>query len=167
MLCGKDSSELPVGEKRTGFIPAEAAEALRIPEIVAFAYSEFFEELKIAREIRREFRFNISLPADRFTTDEELKKALAGEEIAVQGVIDLFFTDSSGRLVLCDYKTDRLTRDEMSDPARVAAVMSERHGRQLGYYAAALERICGKAPDAVRVFPLCYGEAVEIDTPGI
>ena len=152
---------------REGFIPAEAAEALRIPEIVAFAYSEFFEELKIAREIRREFRFNISLPADRFTTDESLKTALAGEENAVQGVIDLFFTDSSGRLVLCDYKTDRLTRDEMSDPARVAAVMSERHGRQLGYYAAALERICGKAPDAVRVFPLCYGEAVEIDTPGI
>ena len=152
---------------KEGFIPTEAAAALRIREIVAFARSGFFEELKEAREIRREFRFNISLPADRFTTDAELKKALAGEEIAVQGVIDLFFTDSSGRLVLCDYKTDRLTRVEMADPAAVAAVMSERHGRQFGYYAAALERICGKAPDAVRVFPLCYGEAVEIDTPKI
>ncbi|MCQ2426925.1 MAG: UvrD-helicase domain-containing protein [Clostridia bacterium] len=145
-----------------GFIPEEAAKLIRMNEVVAFTSSAFFKLLKNATETHRETRFNIFLPADRFTTVPQRKKELEDEKIAVQGVIDLFFRMKDGELILCDYKTDRLTKAEMSDRGTVAEVMSERHGEQLSYYAMALERICGKRPDRICVFPLAYGEAVEI-----
>ena len=51
------------------------------------------------------------------------------------------------------------------DAKAAAALMSERHGRQLLYYAEAVRRIFGRRPDRVCVFPLQLGEAVDIELP--
>jgi hypothetical protein len=40
--------------------------------------------------------------------------------------------------------------------------MKDRHGKQLEYYAMAIERFLGKAPDKILIYSLPYGEAVEI-----
>ena len=145
------------------FIPSSAAELVRFDEIAAFARSDFFKSLKNALEVHRETRFNIFLPAADFTTDPAVKAKLGNEKLMVQGVIDLFFTDSDGKLVLCDYKTDRLSAEERRDPALAAKRMSEIHGTQLSYYSAAIEQMMGRKPDRICIFSLHLGQTVDIN----
>ncbi len=147
-------------EKR--FIAPQVAELINLKQIEKFFESDFYSVLKNATKTYREQRFNILLPASHFTQDEEFKAEIAQEEILVQGVIDLFFEDKDGNIILCDYKTDYLTPDELNNEVLVIKKMKERHGRQLEYYAMAIERFLGKAPDSILIYSLPYGEAVEI-----
>ncbi|MBQ9080675.1 MAG: UvrD-helicase domain-containing protein [Clostridia bacterium] len=146
-----------------GFIPSRMAELVDINQASDFFRSEFYATLKCASDIRREQRFNIMLPASSFSEQSETAASLEGEQLLVQGVIDLFFTDAEGRLVLCDYKTDRLTPAELAAPSLAQAKLAKRHRTQLSYYAAALERICGKRPDKVVIYSLPLGQALDID----
>ena len=142
------------------FLPPEAARAIRMNELKRFFESDLFKDLKQALDLHRETRFNIFLPASDFTANEELKKELGGEKLLVQGVIDLFFTDKDGNLVLCDYKTDRLPSEVGTDPARAARFLFERHGTQLTYYKKALLALCGKEPDKTLIYSLPLGQAL-------
>lgn len=153
---------------KNGYLSDDSVKAVREDELVRFFESEFFRALYRVQQtaphnVFREQRFHISLPARDFTKNEELKAQLGDEQLAVQGVIDLFYVDDSGRLVLCDYKTDRLTPLELSDPAAARKTLTERHAPQLSYYAKALEGIYGKMPDKVVIFALHLGSAVEIE----
>ena len=143
------------------FLPPEARDAIRREELGHFFESEFYKTLKNARDIHRETRFNVFLPAADFTENEELKAQLKDEKLLVQGVIDLFFTDENDNLVLCDYKTDRLPKEALHDPALAAEFLFARHQRQLSYYKQALKAICGKAPDRTVIYSLPLGEALE------
>ena len=143
------------------FLPPTTRELVRRDELARFFTSRFYTSLSAATSLRRETRFHIFLPAADFTTDKTFARSLEGEQLAVQGVIDLFFTDADGQLILCDYKTDRLSPAELKDPALAAAKLSERHGKQLSYYAKALEELCGKRPDKILLYSLPLGEAVE------
>jgi ATP-dependent helicase/nuclease subunit A len=144
------------------FLSRETAEAVRIDELERFFKSRFYQNLASATDVHRETRFNIFLPAEKFTESEDFAKELEGEKLLVQGVIDLFYTDADGKLVLCDYKTDRLSPAELRNPLWAAQKLSARHGEQLAYYAKALEEICGRAPDRILIYSLPLGEAVEV-----
>lgn len=126
-------------------------------ELERFRQSDLLAEMLSTADIWREFRFHVRLPADRFTADPPLKEALKGEYVLVQGVIDCLFRDASGRLCLLDYKTDRLTRAELSDPTLAARKLIGRHALQLGYYADAVERIFGTRPSRVGIYSLPAG----------
>ena len=80
----------------------------------------------------------------------------------VQGVIDLFFETEDGKLILCEYKTDALTREERLNPVLAAKKLIARHERQLSYYAQALEQLCGRRPDEVLIYSLPLGDTVKI-----
>ncbi|MBQ7660507.1 MAG: UvrD-helicase domain-containing protein [Clostridia bacterium] len=141
-----------------GFITPHDASLVEIPEVEAFLRSPLFGEMTAADAVFREQRFNLPLPAAAFTEDETRKAALRGREIFVQGVIDCFFIDGQGEITLIDYKTDHLP------PARAAAeaLLRARHTRQLSYYAAAIEKLCGRAPRRVLIYSLALGDTVEI-----
>lgn len=145
------------------FLSPDTAELCRTEELDAFFESAFFASLSAAKKIYREQRFNIFLPAVNFTSDEAYSEALRDERILVQGVIDLFFIDANDRLVLCDYKTDRLSKAELESDRLLAFSMKKRHGEQLTYYALALKELLGRTPDRVLVYATAAGRAVEID----
>ncbi len=145
------------------FISERMAGLVDLQQIERFFESDFYASLSRARWVRREQRFNILLPAALFTEKPDFSAVLEGEELLVQGVIDLFFEDADGNLILADYKTDRLTRDEIADPRRAAAKLGERHGTQLSYYSAALSRICGRRPNKVLIYSLPLGGTVEVE----
>lgn len=144
------------------FIAPQVAQLIEVSQIEKFFESEFYSSLKGAKRTYREQRFNILLPASHFTQDEEFKADVEEQQILVQGVIDLFFEDKDGSLILCDYKTDYLTPEEMRERALVEAKMTQRHGKQLSYYAMAVERLLGKRPNKVYIYSLPFGDAVEI-----
>jgi ATP-dependent helicase/nuclease subunit A len=120
------------------------------------------DDLTEAQKIYREQRFNIFLPAGLFTEDSAYREAIEDDKILVQGVIDLFFIDRDGKLILCDYKTDRLSEKEIASDALLAYTMKQRHGEQLTYYTLALEQLMGRKPDKVLVYATAAGRAVEI-----
>ena len=150
---------------KDGFISEENKERVRINEIEAFRSSKLLERIRSAKALHREFRFNCFLPAAKFTLDAEKKEALKEEKMLVQGVIDCIFEDADGKLHLVDYKTDRLSREELSSPALAKEMLNEKHALQLYYYGLAAEVIFGKTPTEICVYSLHLGNTVNMEKP--
>ena len=147
-----------------GFLSPANKERVRLREIELFAKSKLFSEMKNAKNVWREFRFNTSLPAEYFSEDAERRSALSGMEILVQGVIDCIIEDAEGNYHLVDYKTDRLTREEFSDHTLARAALQKKHALQLTYYTLAIEKIFGKKPKTVSVYSTPIGKSLPIKT---
>lgn len=144
------------------FLSPEMANMVNVKQLEAFFQSELFRRITKAHHVWREQRFNIFLPAADFTENAEKAALLSDETITVQGVIDLFFEDEDGEIILCDYKTDYLTREELAQPTLAAQKLEKRHGQQLSYYAMAIEAMCGKSPAEVLIYSLPLGDCVAI-----
>ena len=148
-----------------GYISAADRSRVRVSEIELFRSSELFARMRRAKSLYRELRFTLKLPADELTSDEERRRAFAGKEVLVQGVIDCIVEDESGELYLCDYKTDRLTKEELADKALARDTLRARHGVQLSYYERAVKEIFGRAPLATEVYSLHLGDTVDVRLP--
>lgn len=147
---------------REEFISEEDARRVRIDEIELFKKSALLEKMRGAKKLYREFRFSVMLAAELFTADAEKKAAFVGKEILLQGVIDCIVENEDGSLLLVDYKTDRLTKEELADKALAQRVLSKKHSLQLSYYAMAVESIFGKYPDSVQIYSLMLGDTVDV-----
>ena len=145
-----------------GFISSSYGELVNLRQIDKFFSSKLFKEISTAKWLKREQRFNILLPARLFTKNDILYEKIKGEDLLVQGVIDIFFENADGKLILCDYKTDHLTKDELSSPELARQKLEDAHADQLSYYAEALRAMIGKYPDKVLIYSLPLGDAVEI-----
>ncbi len=146
-----------------GFVSRQDGDRVRINEIEKFTRSRLFREMLSAKKIHRELRFNVRLPASAFTEDKEKQIALSDREILVQGVIDCIIEHQDGSIALCDYKTDRLTREELSNPALAEEKLREKHKLQLGLYSLAVEKIFGKKPKTLAVYSLPLGDTINIE----
>lgn len=148
-----------------GFLTATMAQAVRLDEIEKFRESDLFARMLSASYMRREFRFNASLPAWEFTTDPALAEELRreGADIIVQGVVDCLFIDHDGRAVLVDYKTDRLTDKEMADPALAKKKLVERHKTQLIYYRAVCRKMFEREIDECVIYSLPLGRDIAVE----
>lgn len=146
------------------FLDERWREAVNTQQLERFFKSRLFDEISKAKHIWREQRFNILLPAAAFTEDEDYAKLIKDEKLLVQGVMDIFFENDKGELILCDYKTDYLTKEEIKDPILARKKLCAAHSRQLSYYAEALRSMFGKYPSRVLIYSLPLGDAVEIDT---
>lgn len=93
----------------------------------AFLATPLAQEIRQARQVWREYRFALLMPAALYDPAAE------GEELMLQGVVDCAFRTEEG-LVVVDFKTDRLAPGE--EPQR-----AEEYRPQLEAYAQALERV--------------------------
>ena len=148
--------------EKLGFLSEKNAKRIRLGEISKFERSELLSAMENAKNLYREFRFNTRLPAELFTESEENKKLYEGHTVLVQGVIDCLIENEDGSFRLVDYKTDRLTEEEKNDETLAQKKLSEKHSRQLHYYALAVEKIFGKKPTRVEVYSLPLGKTVEV-----
>lgn len=146
------------------FISEKMAKSVDRVQIESFAGSALMREILASPFVKREFRFNVALPAAFFTKDERLAETLRKEksDIIVQGVCDLVFENADGELVLVDYKTDRLSAYELANRAAAEKKLRERHTLQLSYYRLALEKIYGRTVARAAVYSLPLGDTVEI-----
>lgn len=145
---------------KSGFLTKDDAELVRIDEIEKFRRSTLFSDMRAAKRLYRELRFNVRLPAKDFTDDEERRAALTGEHILVQGVIDCIIENEDGSLTLVDYKTDRMSREEMANPALADRALRDKHEKQLSYYAEAVKMMFGKSPVRTEIYSLQLGRSV-------
>lgn len=145
---------------RTEFLTKENAALVRLGEIEKFRQSRLFREMCAAKALYRELRFHVRIPATEFTDDPKKKEALLGEDVLVQGVIDCVVERENGDLILIDYKTDRLSRAELTDPARAAEKLIAKHSRQLGYYRKAVAAMFGRPAAQTCIYSLPLGDTV-------
>ena len=108
------------------FLTLRQAEAVDLAHVLHLFASPLGARILSAKALRREFKFSILTDAAVYDA------AAAGEEVMLQGVVDCFWDEPEG-LVILDFKTDRIRGDLDAKAARYAP--------QLAAYAAALSRI--------------------------
>ena len=148
-----------------GFLSEEDAGLVRLYEADRFASSRLIRDILNAKTVYREFRFNVKLPAEQFTADKTLKELYRGESVLVQGVIDCLYEDNDGEWHLVDYKTDRLTKEELADRELARKKMYDKHSAQLAYYADAVELMFGKYPKTIEVYSLPLADTLDVSVP--
>jgi len=134
--------------------PAQA-EAADCAAIAAFFAGDLGRRLAAARRVMREVPFSRTVPAGRIRPELADDSSVAGEPVLIQGVIDCLFEDGEGRLVLLDYKTDRIRDGDVPAAA-------ERHRFQLELYAESIGEILGRPVDEAHVFFFDAGRSVRI-----
>lgn len=145
--------------ERSLILPYHAAIADKTA-LERFFASKLYRQMRKSTHLRREVRFNTRLSAAMFTSSPATAAALKDETLLVQGVIDCYFIDNDGKLILLDYKTDRFP-PEMSERA-IAAILKKRHSLQLTYYKTALERLMLRPVDKVLIFSFALGKEIAI-----
>ena len=95
----------------------------------------------------KEQPFVLGVPATDLWKEEE-----EGELVLVQGIIDVYFEEEDG-LVVLDYKTDRV---------RESRELVERYHGQLDYYARALEQATGKTVKEKIIYSFTLGEEIHL-----
>lgn len=112
----------------------EERKTVNAAKIYYFAKAEIAKRMLAAKKENRlylEQPFVIGLPANEICPEYESR-----ETILVQGIIDVYFEEEDG-LVLLDYKTDYVGKDGIE-------VLKQRYHSQLEYYQKALEQLTGK-----------------------
>ncbi len=105
-------------------ISEEQAAAVDIEKLFMFWDGEMGHRIRGAEKVYRETPFTQTVPASLLTGDSAHKD----QKIVIQGIIDCFFFEKNG-IVLLDYKTDALCPEN---------VMIKRYKTQLDCYAMAL-----------------------------
>lgn len=141
------------GMVKAGSLKPEERDAVNDWKLERFFSTELGKKMcraDAAGTLHREQPFVMGLPA------KELYPGTYSDEIVlVQGVIDAFFEEEDG-LVLMDYKTDRIHEDAKTE-------LTQKYQSQLGYYRIALEKLTGKPVKEVWFYAFATGEDFRIE----
>ncbi len=135
-----------------GRMEPEMAECIRPADILGFLNCESGKRMRraaVAGALFKEQPFVLGVPAGEVYAEEE---AGGDEVILVQGIIDVYFEEADG-LVLLDYKTDKVRR---------AADLVEKYHAQLEYYAKALHRLLEKPVKEKWIYSFTLGEEIRL-----
>ena len=138
------------GMAASGKIEKEAAECVKAYDIFRFLETSSGKRMKKAaksQKLWKEQPFVLGIDAKELYPEEK-----DGELILVQGIIDAYFEEEDG-LVVLDYKTDRV---------RKAEELVEKYQEQLRYYAKALEQMTGKKVKEKIIYAFSLGKEIRI-----
>ncbi len=135
---------------KDAYISRANGELVNLSHIDLFVKSDVFEQIKSAKEVLREFRFNVMIPANEVSEDEELD----GYEVLVQGVCDCILQTEKDEIILIDYKTDKVSEQNYKK------VLTERYTSQLTYYKRAVEMMFEKPVSKTIIYSVVLGKSV-------
>ena len=150
--------------KEQRFISGRTASILKkdISKLSSFFESDLYRDARNTDAVHREFHFRMFRPASDFSQNPEMACVVSDKMILVQGSIDLIVNTADERLILCDYKTDSISKEEIDDRELLIGNMRKKHEHQLAQYKYAAQRIFGKSPDKIVLFLLSIGECIEV-----
>ena len=132
---------------RKELLTIEQAEVIDKESIVSFFASSLGQRMIHAPKLVREIPFNIAYPASKVYLDWQGPE----EKVLVQGIIDVFFEDEEGT-VLLDYKTDTITAKFKGGYAEAKPILESRYNVQIQLYTDALESILKRKIDEKYLF---------------
>jgi ATP-dependent helicase/nuclease subunit A len=136
---------------RENRINQEDAKKLKQDYIYAFSQSDVADRMRkaqIKNRLYKEKQFVMGIKAS-----EVLQGSVSEELILIQGIIDVFFEEEDG-LVLLDYKSDLVDSED---------VLVKRYKVQLDYYRKALEQMLKKRVKEMIIYSLPLGKEIRID----
>lgn len=133
-----------------GYLTPEQAGAVDLRAMERFFCSPLAKRIQNGQNIRREWSFLTELGARELA--EYLPEIAGDERITVQGVADLVF-EEQGRLMIIDYKTDRIS--SMQE-------LAERYGAQLALYRVILQEQLGLPVGAAILYSLYLHQEIEL-----
>ena len=136
----------------SSFITESDASLINSKHIEKFAKSDLLLEMLGSKQLYREFRFNVMLPATGLSSDPRI----TSQSVLVQGVIDAVFENEKGELVLVDYKTDRVSEENYKQE------LISRHKSQLEYYKKAVELMFERPVSRVMLYSVPLAKTVEL-----
>ena len=144
-----DVKELVAKLEAKKIITQKEAKAININKVYQFTKSKIWSEMIQAKEVEREKPFYINIPAKEIY-DEELE-----ENVLVQGIIDLYYINDEGKLILVDFKTDYVeNRDE--------SILIDKYKVQLDLYKKALIQALGRNVDKVYIYSTYLDKEIEV-----
>lgn len=142
--------ELIEEQKRSGKLSEEMCTSIREKDILRFLNTPVGERMHRAAvrgTLWAEQPFVLGIDADELYKGESLE-----ETVLVQGIIDVWF-EEDGELVVLDYKTDRVFKEE---------ILREKYHTQLDYYARALEQLTGKCVKEKIIYSFTMQKEIEV-----
>lgn len=145
-----------------GILAAEEASLIPVGEVARFFTTPLGKRVAGAARaglLWREVPFLLGIPAAELYPELAKKPPpdeLAGEIILLQGVIDCLFEEENG-FVLVDYKTDRLTNEELEAAAG-------RYAGQLRWYARAAGEILRRPVREGYLYFFAAGKEIMVET---
>jgi ATP-dependent helicase/nuclease subunit A len=113
-------------------------------------------QASLTGQLYKEAQFVVGFPATEVMRDMDVVGMAQGAEeqlILVQGIIDAYYVNSDGNLVLMDYKTDKVkSMDELK----------ARYETQLQYYKKTLCQLTGKRVEQMMIYSFALGEDAAI-----
>lgn len=131
-----------------GIITEDEKKTINIYKIKKFMDSNIAKRARNAIKIEREKPFYTFVPASKVYNEE------TSEKILVQGIIDLYFVEKDGNVVLVDYKTDYVENKEE---------LKNRYKIQLELYKKALENSLKTKINDVFIYSISLEEEIKID----
>ncbi len=128
-------------------ITKKEKEAINPWIILKFTESKIWEELKSAKEYKKEEPFYINVPA------KDVVETSLEENVLVQGIIDLYYINKDDELVLLDYKTDYVKQGDEQ-------LLINRHKSQLMLYKDALENGLNKKVEKIYIYSTGLGKEI-------
>ncbi len=133
----------------------EMCECIRKEDILTFLSAKVAGRMKkaaISGALYKEQPFVLGVAASEIYEEAKGQDSLEEDMLLVQGIIDVWFEEEDGIVVL-DYKTDKIRRMEE---------LREKYHRQLDYYAKALERLTGKKVKEKIIYSFALGQEMSI-----
>jgi len=130
-----------------GIINEEEKKAINIYKIKKFTDSDLYKRIRKAKVIERE------KPFYTFAKASDIYKEKTNEKILVQGIIDLYFIEEDGNVVLVDYKTDYVNNENE---------LISRYKVQLDLYKRALEESIGVKIKDVYIYGISIEKEIKL-----
>ena len=133
-----------------GRMTREMADSVQTADVLGFLDSSVGKRTRTSADcgkLWKEQPFVLGIPEQELYKDEP-----EGDFALVQGIIDVYFEEEDG-LVVLDYKTDKVYKIEE---------LVEKYHAQLDYYGRALEQITGKKVKEKVLYSFTLGEACSL-----
>jgi len=114
-------------------ITEDEAENINISKIYNFTNNKIYDRILKSKQVYREKTFCINIPREEYQM----------KEVAIQGIIDLYFIDENDKLVLIDYKTDFVQHENE---------LKQKYNSQLNIYKKALEMSLSRKVDETYIY---------------
>lgn len=128
-------------------ITIKEKETINVTQIYNFTKSTIWKELEQAKLVEKEKTFYINIPANEIY-ENDIK-----DNILVQGIIDLYYINEKGELILVDYKTDYVKEEKE---------LIEKYKVQLELYKKALEKSLDRKVEKIYIYSTQLNKAIEI-----
>ena len=132
------------------FIKFEEAKKISSKKIFDLINSDFALNIKKSKKVYKERPFCLQVPASKILKNNE-----SNDKLLVQGIIDMYYEKENGGLVLIDYKTDFVEKDESE--------LIEKYRVQLELYKEALEKGTNEKVEEVYIYSLYLNKDIKLE----